>query len=1146
MNTELTQYFLQRLTAADASRSHRWDHGESAAVSREQFVRGQLDPSTCLSLQHLAKRARVNRRQLAGRGTAAAAVDQPDTPGAYQFICALHTALLPAPGKDPAEWTDTEAGQIQVPVLLTAVLLTSDGKLAFSGLWTDLPWLNVDLLSPRAEPDLALTTWDHYADVWGKMTALPAWEPGTRPAWTDFLAAAEQFWQDLLGEAILTGGRAGVEQAEEKSISNQIDSCSDAGQIRFGQQTYLLDPKIHFFFDDRSMLYGCTEDLYTQILRQKPSLPLYERLFDFRQPETANPLSAADPMTKDQNSDGSAAMVRQAENQAELTIGQMKAHRGYLGSDAALSASQRSAEAKLKALSSGDFQTLLAPPGTGKHRLLMSLLADLLVESALREQPAPLIALVSPSMERLQETLSYFEKLAQLQEDLLDRRWIYNVNSLAVAFPTLGGSVPGAAQSSNQNGQGFWEILDNPTNLAKSEAYFRAQLSRYLGREIPSLHVAETLLHLLLQQLDDLRCRMLDTLDQIKLETGGRKLSDAYAGLAAETESLAEQVREQKNRREQHDLQESTDVARLADWESRYSRLPWHYRIFAGWKPNRRKIDQALREYVNQREREALPEQLTIQVIRSLYQRFIEEDRQGTAEAVAALKRLEGQQKQLVERTRRLKMLDESYREQLESLDDYGVGFAAETEDLVPPAQVPAKASEAQRRMERLRRAARESADATLAEEVLAAEPSTDAGGQRELDWPQRLRLKTALLEAQLEDLNPLLDTRVRRAEAWLAIHYYEARFLSGEFMSSTHQRGTAYPAVLDKFYHRLALVTPLLVMNLHETAGQFRTYLGAAGQYGYLFNQIDWLLLDEAEATRPEEVLAPLALAKRAVIVAEGPAKTDLLPLLPTRLNRALQEQAGLTAEAIAALRRTSCFNPSLAFSEWQALPAPVLLQEQWRSYAELIQWGNATLYAGKLKSMRGLAAADPSYLLKWPALAHYPAAATVSQGWGAERCNAAEARALAVWLKRYYPQLLSVYQVEGIEPERARVLAVLTPFAAQAAWIRQSLADTLGQLADYIEVSTLSQFSGQSRRLIIVLPVYGQDENPAWFLAHPDIWNLAMLSAEDAFWIWGEPGAVQADERPGLKLLRRLTTPTLLEVETVDCKGEALKLPD
>ncbi|MDD2214911.1 MAG: hypothetical protein PHR21_10300, partial [Oscillospiraceae bacterium] len=795
MKPELTRYFLQRLTAADVCRSQRWDDGETASVDRLQFTRGQLDQSACLNLQRLAKRAKVNRRQLAGRGTAASAVELPDAPGVSHFICAIHTALLPNPGKNPETWTDRETNSVQVPILLAAVSMSADGKLSFSGLWTDLPWLNVDLLTPYAEPDLALATWEQYAAAWKDMTDAPAWSHGQPPAWTDFLAAADQLWHSLPTERQLSpAGPAAALASGPAAIP------SGAGRICFGNQTYPTDPAVLFFFDDRSILYGCTEDLYRQLLLQKPSLPLYDRLFDlahhhqddgqgsgFAAPDGAGP---AKPVSG----------VRQAMASAELTIGQLKAHRGYLGGDVALSPSQRSAEARLKALSSGDCQTVMTPPGTGKHRLIMSLLADLLVEHALSEQPAPLIALVSPSVSCLQETLSYFETLSQQKEDLLDRRWLYNVNSLAAAFPTLGGAVPGAAQSSNQNGQGFWEILDNPTNLAKSEVYFKVQLSRYLGREIPSLHVAETLLHLLLQQLDDLRCRMLDTLEQLKHETAGRKLSDAYASLAAETDALADQIREQKSRREQNDQQESTDTARLADWESRYSRLPWYYRILPGWKRNRRRITEALRDYINEREQDLLAEPITIQAIRSLYQRFIAEDRQGAAEAITEIKRLEGQEKLLAERSKRLNMLDESFREQLESLDDYGVGFTAEMKEEADQGPLKAEADEAERRLDRLRRAAKETAEAALTAEVLAAEPNSAASQPNPASLPRQLRLKTVLVEAQLDALNPLLDTRVRRAEAWLAIHYYEARFLSGEYLSSSHQRGTAYPAVLDKF----------------------------------------------------------------------------------------------------------------------------------------------------------------------------------------------------------------------------------------------------------------------------------------------------------------------------------------------------------
>jgi len=67
-----------------------------------------------------------------------------------------------------------------------------------------------------------------------------------------------------------------------------------------------------------------------------------------------------------------------------------------------------------------------------------------------------------------------------------------------------------------------------------------------------------------------------------------------------------------------------------------------------------------------------------------------------------------------------------------------------------------------------------------------------------------------------LDYINGLMDKKHRYIEFWLAVHYYECRWVSGEDELSEKQKGTNFVNVLDKFYNRLSMITPCLVMTFY------------------------------------------------------------------------------------------------------------------------------------------------------------------------------------------------------------------------------------------------------------------------------------------------------------------------------------------
>lgn len=117
--------------------------------------------------------------------------------------------------------------------------------------------------------------------------------------------------------------------------------------------------------------------------------------------------------------------------------------------------------------------------------------------------------------------------------------------------------------------------------------------------------------------------------------------------------------------------------------------------------------------------------------------------------------------------------------------------------------------------------------------------------------------------------LNDLLD-KVRYVEFWLAVHYYESRWLIEKNPISDKQKGKTFENVLNEMYHRLAMISPCMVMTFFMLPKQFLVYNGNDKNHYYMYDYIDLLIVDEAGQTSPEIAVLSFALAKKAVIVGD------------------------------------------------------------------------------------------------------------------------------------------------------------------------------------------------------------------------------------------------------------------------------------
>lgn len=135
-----------------------------------------------------------------------------------------------------------------------------------------------------------------------------------------------------------------------------------------------------------------------------------------------------------------------------------------------------------------------------------------------------------------------------------------------------------------------------------------------------------------------------------------------------------------------------------------------------------------------------------------------------------------------------------------------------------------------------------------------------------------------------LDYINGLIDKKHRYVEFWLAVHYFECRWVNGEDELTEKQKGTNFANVLDKFYNRLSMITPCLVMTFYMLPRQLLAF-GEQKSF-FLYNYIDLLIVDEAGQVSPEIAAGAFSLAKRSVVVG------DVYQIEPVwSVNRALDK---------------------------------------------------------------------------------------------------------------------------------------------------------------------------------------------------------------------------------------------------------------
>ena len=358
------------------------------------------------------------------------------------------------------------------------------------------------------------------------------------------------------------------------------------------------------------------------------------------------------------------------------------------------------------------------------------------------------------------------------------------------------------------------------------------------------------------------------------------------------------------------------------------------------------------------------------------------------------------------------------------------------------------------------------------------------------------------------------LDTGPRFDAFKLATHYWEARYLL-DVEAKVHGDALADSRSaegLTRQYKRLSKLWPCLVCTLYMLPARF---IGWRGTDQPMYEAIDLLIVDEAGQVPPDVGIASFALAKRALVVGDVDQLSPIWNVgqsvdganaraaslvsdgesAPGTCTMDKFQQSGLAASGGSLMRVAQ---RATAYTKHRERGRGLFLSEHRRCWKEIISICNDLAYHGLLNPVR---TEGKRKLLPSVGYVHIPGR---DEYVGKSRMNVTEASAIAKWIRGRREEIEAAFVEEG--KPFGKLVAVITPFAAQARAIRHMLNTELG-LRHGITVGTVHALQGAECRVVIFSPTYGLGTQPgSTFFDHDrSMLNVAISRAQDAFLVFG-----------------------------------------
>lgn len=385
---------------------------------------------------------------------------------------------------------------------------------------------------------------------------------------------------------------------------------------------------------------------------------------------------------------------------------------------------------------------------------------------------------------------------------------------------------------------------------------------------------------------------------------------------------------------------------------------------------------------------------------------------------------------------------------------------------------------------------------------------------RRAINGLKRLSDATDVVAWQ-ELTSQVLNEEARAAWVWLAIHIREGEWLQlMEERDPLARDGRTFDKVKAQLYRR-SLVAPVLVATLHRLPKVLSHWDVQRQAELPLFNELDWLIVDEAGQCAPDVAAPSVSLTKRLIAIG------DLMQLEPVwsveeredvgnriaaglvqkddlqgEANRKITESGGSTSSGslLALAQHTSQFVDT--DRRLQAIAKGIWLTEHRRCHPDIAEFCNELAYQNQLDIKT-----TPNPKAPFPAICLIDSVG-LDKLEGGSRSNIVEARMIGAWLAEHQERITEAYGRPIYE-----CVAILTPFKAQAQQLDCSLTGVFGK-AHGITCGTVHSLQGAQRPIVILSLTYAAypAHKSFFFDRSKSMLNVAVSRAQDTLIVAGD----------------------------------------
>lgn len=748
----------------------------------------------------------------------------------------------------------------------------------------------------------------------------------------------------------------------------------------------------------------------------------------------------------------------------------LKGHVGQMGGEYPLSESQREAVSCFQEIEEGEVLAVNGPPGTGKTTLLQSIVANMYVKAALNNDMAPIIVATSTNNQAVTNIIDSFGKINPIGISNLEYRWITGVNSFSVYFPSKSKMKEAESKHYQYTSARGGNFVDDIEADENRESSQSLFVKEFTKYFGKEENSLKKCKEVISNSLNELDEQRVRCIDKLT------RIKNIFGKLSA---------KEYINNLNQKLKKLDGEIEKLKNKEKEIKTESERLiKRRKGW----RQLYDLLPWYV--RLFKFLP----------CFKRKIFE---------WSFDNIKDDELNFLKRGMGIDEIEDKYYKLVEQNDILLKQNQKEKNNLI------VNRKESQQHKEEIISKLFEIRDIMVSFSGYKVSVHTD----------------NFIEEFSVEKINDELD-KIRYAEFWLAVHYYETVWLIEDNPINENQRNATFKNVINDRYHRIAMLAPCMVMTTYMLPKQFLAYDGNEKSHFYLYNYADLLIVDEAGQISPEIGIPAFALAKKAVVVGD---EQQIPPVWG--IQKALDIAMAIDHNVISQKERfillqengLNCSESSVMKIASQSCPYEkygkgLFLSEHRRCYDEIIQYCNDLVYNGNLEPLRG--SERESVLHNWiPAIGHKQIEVPYSQTIAGSRQNYKEATKIVDWIGNHYELILHRYREKNQIDDEKMLIGIITPFKKQSVLLKKLLRENLPDISSNIAVGTVHTFQGAERKIIIFSSVYGNKDGCYFIDMNKSLMNVAVSRAKDSFLVFGDRGCLGGNGTSASGMLKKAT---------------------